>query len=1477
MAAASKAPAWKFHVFLSFRGEDTRNKFTDHLYAAFNGSGLAVFKDDRELQRGQVIASELPKAIEESLSSVVVLSPHYASSRWCLNELLKILESRTQFSRFVFPIFYDVDPSDVRHQRGSFAQAFAKHGERFGCESEKVRRWRQALTDVADLSGWTSRNWPETELIEEIVAEVWENLQPHLPSYYDELVGIDSRINNLYSLLRTGSEEVRFLGIWGMGGIGKTTLAKFVYKKIHKQFDISCFLDNVREVSSERDGLLCLQRKLLSHLKIRSMRIESLDQGKETIRNLLFNKKVLLVLDDLSSDIQLETLAGKQEWFGPGSRVIITTRDKHLLASLDVCENYDVQILNSEESLQLFCQKAFKGEKPEEAYVEWSKCVVQCAGGIPLALKVLGSFLCGRSASIWEDALKMLRQDLQNDVYKTLRISFDGLRDMEKAIFLDIACFFKGSTKDHVTQILKNCGLNPLIAIDVLIEKSLVTYDGWHLGMHDLLQEMGRNIVLQESPNDAGKRSRLWTLKDIDQVFRNNKGTESIQAIVLNLPEPYEACWNPGAFSKMSNLRLLMILNKLHLPLGLKSLPSGLKVLVWKEYPLESLPVGAQLDELVDLDMCHSKIKHLWRGTKFLGNLKTINLRNSKDLHITPDFTGIPNLEKLDLEGCINLVEVHASLGLLKKISYVTLEDCKNLKILPRKLVMDSLKRLILSGCSAVRKLPEFGENMKNLSMLALEETSIAELPSSVGHLTGLKNLLLAGCKSIVCLPKTISNLKSLIRLNISGCSKFSKLPDNLNENEALECLNVSETAIREVPPSIVFLKNLRLLLFRGCKGLSSNSHSSLFSLKKIFGPIPKRLVLPSFSGLYSLKKLDLSYCNLHDGSIPDDLGCLSSLVTLDLSGNNFVQLPAGCISKLLKLEKLLLKFCPNLQSFPKLPPNVHYVNASDCGSMKPLSDPRQIWGHLASFAFDKLQDAKQLKTLLVSPGNEIPSFFFYQKYFNQVQDIEYLKDNYIWADSTVSISMDLAELRHRYYRCEWWGILVCLVVEDVVSSPSQDYRIGWISKVPTINNFLHQLCHKLEHGFISGIPNHKYPHLLILYLPFCPSRWFYVKDKFQLIFFSSSLKSKLVIKKCGWRILCKENAESWRKKLSECNTASANLCIPRGVGLSPLFASWSWICHLKVPQRCKTFLLSVLCDRLPGNARCRFCILEGTIIHVLRDCRRAVAIWVQMVPADVRDEFFSMSLHDWMHRFLQKPWLPNNYRDYDADCLRFTITTWLLWKDRNSSIIEGNSPTDNNGLYSLIQSLVKEYAMFLHLNGEEGTSAVSSLSENSRLKHFIKLNVGSCFLGNPSIAGYGGLFRDVEGNWLSGFYGSLGVTTTVKAELHTICQGLITAWDLGYRNVLVETDSSEAIHLIEEANIEDHAYGDLLAGIHSLKQRNWSLNLIHSLREDNACADILAKLGAEQHKVYCFLADPPEQLRLALMADALNVQLPCL
>jgi hypothetical protein len=146
---------YQYNVFLSFRGEDTRNNFTDHLYVALDKKGIKTFRDNDKLERGRHIRPDLLKAIEKSRFAVIILSRNYATSTWCLDELAKIVECMKQTRLTILPVFYDVDPSDVRKPRtGSFEQAFAEHEERFKENRERVQRWIDALREVADLSGW---------------------------------------------------------------------------------------------------------------------------------------------------------------------------------------------------------------------------------------------------------------------------------------------------------------------------------------------------------------------------------------------------------------------------------------------------------------------------------------------------------------------------------------------------------------------------------------------------------------------------------------------------------------------------------------------------------------------------------------------------------------------------------------------------------------------------------------------------------------------------------------------------------------------------------------------------------------------------------------------------------------------------------------------------------------------------------------------------------------------------------------------------------------------------------------------------------------------------------------------------------------------------------------------------------------------------------------------------------------------------
>ncbi|KAB2635705.1 TMV resistance protein N-like [Pyrus ussuriensis x Pyrus communis] len=159
MARAS-APAvfpWKYHVFLSFRGEDTRRGFTDHLYKQLEARGIKTFRDEPELERGTDINPELLKAIDQSRSAIIVLSTNFASSSWCLRELTHIVRCMEEKKR-IFPIFYGVEPSDVRHQRGSFGEAFAEHEVNYQEHMEEVNEWRKSLERVANLAGWNSKD-----------------------------------------------------------------------------------------------------------------------------------------------------------------------------------------------------------------------------------------------------------------------------------------------------------------------------------------------------------------------------------------------------------------------------------------------------------------------------------------------------------------------------------------------------------------------------------------------------------------------------------------------------------------------------------------------------------------------------------------------------------------------------------------------------------------------------------------------------------------------------------------------------------------------------------------------------------------------------------------------------------------------------------------------------------------------------------------------------------------------------------------------------------------------------------------------------------------------------------------------------------------------------------------------------------------------------------------------------------------------
>ncbi|KAL7217207.1 hypothetical protein ACSBR1_029008 [Camellia fascicularis] len=1002
-----------YDVFLSFRGEDTRDNFVSHLYAALALKGIHTFKDDEKLERGKSISPELRKAIQESRFSIVIFSKNYASSRWCLDELVEILECS---NTTVYPIFYHVNPSDVRRQRGSFGGGFEElvsKQEVLGME--KVQRWRNALEQVANLSGWPypsdSIVRSESMFIQELVGILFRKLNHTYSSVSEDLVGMHSRMEEMIELLGLGMDDARVVGIWGMGGIGKTTLASAIYAHISCQFEGCSFIENVREVS-EKAGLKTLQEQLISEILMeKDLRVGNVGSALSTIRNRVCHKKVLIVLDDVDESTELEKLVGELDWFGFGSRIIITTRNQHTLFRYGITHIYKVEELGEDEAIELFKSKAFRKPQQMGGYGKLVRCAVEYAKGVPLALKVLGSFLCGRNKDEWESTLNRLKQSPLNEVQQVLRVSYDALQSVEKEIFLDIACFFKGKDKNDVTKILESCDFHPIIGIKVLVEKSLVSILDNKLMMHDLIQELGWNIVRQESPKEPGQCSRLWLHEDSTHVLMENTGTKKVEGIVVEYPDLRsrdrkdiglkELKLRPKAFAKMSHLRILKICC-IYLSEDLKYLSNKLRYLDWCGYPMKYMPSTFQPERLVELHLTYSSIEQLWEGTMHLDMLRIMNLSHSAYLAKCPDFTRIPNLERLILEGCTGLVNLDPSIEILKSLIFLNLKDCKNLMSLPGGIQLESLEVLNVSGCSKLKNISVNFGYMKCLLELYLDGIGVSELPPSIGHLTNLVLLSLSNCKNLRSIPDNICQLKALTSLNLSGCSKLDKLPQDVGVLDCLKELRADCTAIRQLPPSIGLMKKLETLSLGGCKGIGSYSwsYSLLPSILQRRREGYRTLELQALLGLESLKKLYLNDCNLK--CIPTTICHIYSLQELDLSRNNIESLPAS-MNKLSNLSSLCLVGCKRLQELPELSSDIRGIAANDCTSLRTILSLSK-YNNIEEFSFMncfKLVENEQNNILsekvlsnqfqrhfewqwqesafFIFPGSEIPKWFSHQ------------------------------------------------------------------------------------------------------------------------------------------------------------------------------------------------------------------------------------------------------------------------------------------------------------------------------------------------------------------------------------------------------------------------------------------------------------------------------------------------------------------
>ncbi|XP_023640583.1 probable disease resistance protein RPP1 isoform X5 [Capsella rubella] len=846
---------WTHHVFPSFRGEDVRRDFLSHIQMEFQRMGITPFIDN-EIKRGESIGPELIRAIRGSKIAIILLSRNYASSSWCLDELVEIMKCKEELGQIVMVVFYKVDPSDVKKLTGEFGKIFRKTCA--GKTKQDTGRWRQALAKVATIAGYHSSNWDnEAAMIKQISTDISNELNNSaLSSDFDGLVGMRAHLKKMEPLLCLDSDEVRMIGIWGPSGIGKTTIARVAYNKFSNNFQLSVFMESIevkytRPCSDDYSAKLHLQQLFMSQITNQNdMKISHLGVVKDRLKD----KKVLVILDGVDQSIQLEAMAKETRWFGPGSRIIITTQNRKIFRTHGINHIYKVDFPPDDEALQIFCTYAFGQKSSKDGFKELAREVTKLAGKLPLGLRVMGSYFRGMSKQEWAKELPRLRTSLDTDIQSILKFSYDALDDEEKYLFLHIACFFNYQVIEKVVTHLSYLLLDARRGLNVLAEKSLISIEYGRVSMHNLLVQLGRDIVRKQSVREPGQRLYLVDGREICEILTDDTNRRFIGINfdfgVKSVKKKFSI--SERAFQGMTNLQFLKlkgIHNTLDLLRGLEYMSGNLRLLLWMEFPMTCLPPIFKLELLVEIELSYSKLEKLWEGIKLLPNLKWMDLRSSKNLMELPDLSTANNLLELNLQNCSSLVNLPSTIGYTKNLQKLNLEnldlsDCSSLVKLPFSIGnLQKLQTLILDGCSKLEYLPT-DINLESLDILDLTNCLLLKLFPVIS--TNLSTLHLTG----TAIEEVPSSIKSWSRLTDLLMTYSVKLKECPHAFDVITELHVDDKEIQELPPWVNEFSRLQKLRLYGCKKLVS------------IPQIPDSLTSIVAEDCESLERLDFSFQN---------------------------------------------------------------------------------------------------------------------------------------------------------------------------------------------------------------------------------------------------------------------------------------------------------------------------------------------------------------------------------------------------------------------------------------------------------------------------------------------------------------------------------------------------------------------------------------------------------------------------------------
>lgn len=886
------------------------------LYHSLRQMGLRVFLDSGEFELGDHIPDKIQHAIRSSSVQIAILSENYAFSPWCLAELALMLKTDAK----IVPVFYHVPPFVPRHRLGSYGEAFRQHELKGRYGKEQIDEWKAALHKASNIKGCelNDHNEDKGQLWKDIFDTVLKEVKRRSSlEVAEHPVGLKEAVGD-FNRRRERENNPKLVGIVGMCGSGKTTLAAELFNVKRSAFDASCFLHDVCKTSAV-NNLATLQRIILKRLLNLDLEIDSVSEGKAILKDRFAKvettSRFLIILDGIDHNEQVDALL-VQEVLRTNSLIIITSRHRKVFPSRPQAMLYEMKSMAEKHARELFCRHAFNQSSP----VIGSENVVdgfmrQC-DGLPLLLKEFGALLNGKSEKKeWEIELHNSFKRLDRDIKNKLQTSYDALDRDEREMFQDVSCFFIGHPKNTAIRIWNASGWSGDTGLQTLKCNSLIeVHHGGELSMRDLFKYLGRDVASDSTPAADQKFRRIWESAHInklerqgfERVLRNGCNFRSFlhlpyshgkQQLYENSRNKHSSAMNPsGRSSEPSKVHFFVGNDDLHL--GGSRSSSDLLWLKWENCPHKCIPSWIPMESLRHLEVIDGDLEHLWQANSE-GPLELTQLIIQRNpLTVLPrQFGCLTNLQHIDFHGCNQLEALPSSFSCLTQLQYLNLNNCESLRLEPCNL--------------------SFGQHLKTLHLLGT--TVDEEVLNQIVKLSGLESLIV-GSDSLKSLP-SVKELSLLKILSIRK-SEVEHLPEGIGELTNLQTLEVEDCPLTELT-----FTNSENRKFEGpetVNSLHSEWKSSIrkpmcmLSLENITLQHTKvRMITISGESCPSLKTLNLKE---NEHLVEFDLSLVSTLECLCLSGCSRLKRISG-MRDLVKLKEFAISGCCELEDLPSLAP----------------------------------------------------------------------------------------------------------------------------------------------------------------------------------------------------------------------------------------------------------------------------------------------------------------------------------------------------------------------------------------------------------------------------------------------------------------------------------------------------------------------------------------------------------------------------